>query len=141
MIYLDPQVSRESRVIVTDHEELVVVESRKPLSESVEITQSENGLSIDINTDSLPSLEVSNVKTQTLDDVQRQDDTESCREVQAIVESRKPKPKKKVPLSERTQTIAGLKKEIAEKEAQDLNEQQDNIIENDFVERVWNNLD
>ncbi len=141
MIYLDPQVSRESRVIVTDHEELVVVESQKPLSESVEITQSENGLSIDINKDNVPSLEVSNLKTQTLDDVQKHDDTESRREVQTIVGSRKSKPKKKVPLSKRTQTLEGLKKEISDKEAQDSNEPQDDIIEDDFVERVWNNLD
>ncbi len=64
--------------------------------------------------------------------------------MQAITGSRKSKPKKKVPLSERTQILAGLKKEIANKEASDLNEQQDDsddIIEDDFVERVWNNLD
>lgn len=142
MIYLDPQVSRDSRVIVTDHEELVVVENKKPLSESVEITQSENGLSLNIDTDKMPSLEVSNVKTQTVDDVQKHDDSESRREMQRIVGSRRPK--KKVPLSQRTQTLAGLKKEITEKEHQDLNEQQDDIdyiIEDDFVERVWNNLD
>lgn len=144
MIYLDPQVSRESRVIVTDHEALVVVGNKKPLSESVEITQSENGLSLNFDTDKMPSLEVSTVKTLTVDDVQKDDDSESRREMESIVGSRRPIKKKKVPLSQRTQTLAGLQKEIAEKEHQDLNEQQDDIddiIEDDFVERVWNNLD
>lgn len=142
VIYLDPQVSRASRVIVTDHEELVVVENTKPLSEYVVITQSDNGISVNIDKENMPSSTVSKVKTQTVDDVQRHDDSESRRDLQAISESRKPKrrPKKNVPLSQRTQTLAGLKKADAEKASQDLNKQQDDIIEDDFIERVWNNL-